>query len=505
VFRKEEEINFFVNFETLLENTRSALQAKAQTLYEAKFEEALDAVFADDSSSVLNIADFSAITVGGQLKEEQIYPVDFSLFNEVWFDVPDFYTVSPKISNETGISLLAALNVDILHRKKAKFEFRLFDSVAKAELDRISIESHDFKVFDRVGAVVKDKIETVPIQLSYIGPVPEYTCNDSVVPVCSSEDSLNVRSHVSTNVENTYSEDAVTEEFKVITDRLKENNVQSKVQSDLEIINYNVPRIFRVQWRMVVDETDATLAHKRDLTNIRFNSAVPRADDFDISLNVYSFGDVRKKKVLKAGVETFKNQTKKRINASFLTTSYSDAYSVVLSCNKNINVWYEEKTNDGFTIVSEKPLTGEVSWIVNKQAEIIEKVDTELSLEIPKCMVDFKPLFAEQSNFDILIKEGYNITTIAQTDFLTASSTVEDISGATLPDPASTQPEYIDPKGPNCSTECENDCPDGWFCNSDCYGSVFTQSGCACCECIEDGNCPDGYFCGELGECIPYF
>ena len=61
---------------------------------------------------------------------------------------------------------------------------------------------------------------------------------------------------------------------------------------------------------------------------------------------------------------------------------------------------------------------------------------------------------------------------------------------------------FIDPNGVRCSQECFDDCPEDYICSEDCYTASLTQSGCGCCQCIEDNDCPPGYICNEVNECI---
>ena len=42
----------------------------------------------------------------------------------------------------------------------------------------------------------------------------------------------------------------------------------------------------------------------------------------------------------------------------------TNKYSINLSCNKNINVWYSNKTEKGFTINSELAFQGYVDWTI---------------------------------------------------------------------------------------------------------------------------------------------
>lgn len=68
----------------------------------------------------------------------------------------------------------------------------------------------------------------------------------------------------------------------------------------------------------------------------------------------------------KSGNISFNNQDLYKIT---FKTPFSDSnYSISLSCNKNINMFYSNKTSSGFTIRAEKKFTGTVDWIATKLA-----------------------------------------------------------------------------------------------------------------------------------------
>lgn len=489
--------------EDILAQTRQRLLDNIGTVKSELFD-AFESVFESEEKTLINLSDYSQYTVGGQFEKSQILDVDLTLFNGVWFDLDNFYTVSPKVSNNTGISVLASLNVDIKHATKTRFEFRIFESVSQTELDRVLIESLDYNRNEQIGNILKDYVETYPIQLQYIGPVPQVKCTQDVFNKCVASSNLDVNSHVKLNASDLYSTESVHGGFKVITDRVKSLDISAKVGNldssvgGTNVIDLDTPRIYRVQWRMIIDEVTAEEIHKSKLSDIYFNANAPRSDDFEISLNVYNLGDVGKKKILSQGVVSFNDQNKKRISVPSLSTATGSEYSISLSCNRNINVWYDDKTGGGFTIVAEKKFTGEVSWIINKQPGIssTETNTKEKINELPLCLVDFKPTYGTFSNFDIFKKEGYEVNIITQLvddEPVTPSSSSEEENEF-----------YVDENGPECSQNCINDCPDDWQCSSLCPNAAETQSGCACCECINDSQCPEGFVCNEFGECIPF-
>jgi hypothetical protein len=503
-FRTAPEIDTTIDFEALLDQTETKFIAN-KLLLKASLESVLDQVFAGEEINIINLGDYSQFTVGGKFNADNIVDVDYSIFNDVWLDIDDFNIVTPKVTNDVGISLMASLNVDVKHRTETRFEFRLFDSVANKELDRCVVQTIDYEPTGQIGSIQRDYVETYPIQLQYFGPISQIKCEEEIYNKCASETDLNVMSHVAINAEDVFSDREVDEKFSFITNRIGnlETSTGNTRGTTSGIINIETPRIYRVQWRMVVDPLVIENGHKETLSDISFNNFSVRSDLFEISLNLYSLGEVVKKKVLKQGIVTFKNETKKRVNLPLFSSSSSSSYSISLACSKNINVWYEDKTSSGFIIASEKEFDGEVTWIVNKQPEIDLDAQKDDISTVPDCLVDFIPEFSNKSNFQIFAENGYNINllqeVIPESDVEVAQDN-EETENVDQPDEFS-QTFFIDPNGPFCSDECINDCPDDWFCSDLCPDADLTKSGCSCCECITSEDCPDGKVCVD-GECL---
>jgi hypothetical protein len=61
---------------------------------------------------------------------------------------------------------------------------------------------------------------------------------------------------------------------------------------------------------------------------------------------------------------TIQFTTQNTTQVTFVTPLDTSNYAVSLSCNKNINCWWENKSNVGFKIVSELPFSGYVDWTI---------------------------------------------------------------------------------------------------------------------------------------------
>jgi hypothetical protein len=503
-FRTAPEIDTAVDFEAMLDQTETKF-IENKALLKAALENVLDQVFAGEEINIINLGDYTEFTVGGKFDADNIIDIDYSIFNDVWLDIDDFNLTTPKVTNDVGISLMASLNVDVKHRTKTRFEFRLYDSVADQELDRCVIQTIDYEPTGEIGSIQRDYVETYPIQLQYFGPISQIKCEEEIYNKCVSETDLNVMSHVAINAEDVFSDRQVDEKFSFLTNRIGnlETSSGNTRGTTAGIINIETPRIYRVQWRMIVDPLVIEGGHKETLSDISFNNFTVRSDVFEISLNMYSLGEVTKKKILKQGIVTFKDETKKRVNLPLFSSSSSTSYSISLACSKNINVWYEDKTSSGFVIASEKAFDGEVTWIVNKQPEIDLDAQEDDLKSLPDCLVDFVPEFSNKSNFEIFAENGYNINllqeVIPESD-VEVEQDNEEAETVDQPDEL-TESFFIDPNGPFCSDECINDCPDDWFCSDLCPDADLTKSGCSCCECITSEDCPEGKVCIN-GECL---
>jgi hypothetical protein len=62
------------------------------------------------------------------------------------------------------------------------------------------------------------------------------------------------------------------------------------------------------------------------------------------------------------GTASFTGQTS--LQVTFSTALQTTNYSISLSCNQNVNTWWQGKSTSGFIINAELPLTGSVDWTV---------------------------------------------------------------------------------------------------------------------------------------------
>jgi hypothetical protein len=130
-------------------------------------------------------------------------------------------------------------------------------------------------------------------------------------------------------------------------------------QSDIGIVTSRIypqgSHLIKAQFHVINFQTDVwsrSFGHSIDRTN-----TAPSSIDclmFDVNPN--------SKFTRKHGTIDFKNETEKIIQ--FNNAMIDTNYSINLSCNKNVNVWWESKAKNGFVIKSEIKFTGTVDWTI---------------------------------------------------------------------------------------------------------------------------------------------
>lgn len=402
--------NYFRGPDTLLSSpslysiAEQALSAMNNSTFKNTLLSAIDNVFQSEQTSFLKLSDFSEFSVGGIFNSYNILPIDFNELTEQWFDIPNMYRVSPVISNNSAISITTHFPVTIKHRRNTRYEFRLVDTVSGVELDKIQIESSDFENLNLTGDIFSEKLTTHPIQLSYFGPTPNFSCEERDFEQCF-KGTTDVLTHTKILSDDCVYANPIGEAsgFRNIADRFLEN-ITTEVDK-LGTIQIDTPRIFRVQWRCVyLDSTDSILTHQRTLSNMTFSGLGVRNSESRFSLSVYNVGE-SSDRFLKQGVVQFNTIKRKPVEFDFVLNTEND-YSISLSCSKNVKIWYEDKSSHGFTIKSEKTFEGEVTWMISKKPNLKE---SQFSKDVPPCFVDSNPTFGSISNFDILRQAGYNI------------------------------------------------------------------------------------------------
>jgi hypothetical protein len=237
-----------------------------------------------------------------------------------WHDIPNLSIVLPPLDTNKACFILAKLNLRLVESTQPIL-FRLFDKTANIELDRKAI-NNDSKL----------TAEQQPI-LSFVGVFPTFTSLNKVGCECGmSDETINLQNDPP---------HTVTVQFHV------EDHLTTDVTYDA---CDNVSGIhYRALERRILGYPNAI--SDTPIVNMSIDTII-----FDVNKND-SIGR-------KAGNVTFKNQNTTDI--VFDNAFTGSDYTINLSCNKNINIWYTNKRSTGFTIMAENKINGTVDWIATK-------------------------------------------------------------------------------------------------------------------------------------------
>jgi hypothetical protein len=227
-----------------------------------------------------------------------------------WHDVPNHHILLPPIDMNKALALFSKLCIRLI-KNDTPILFRLYDETANVVLDQISISNNS-----------ENPMEQQPT-LTHYGQLPTYL----------------------------------------------EQLQQLKCQCQNNITDEEPPHIIKIQFYTNFEFNDSN----DDLTYYSYLER--RVIGIPNSLNVTPINnssidciiwDTNKNDTIgrKTGSAVFNNQD--LINITFDNNFTSSEYSINLSCNKNINVFWNNKKSSGFSIKSEKKFTGTVDWIATK-------------------------------------------------------------------------------------------------------------------------------------------
>jgi len=253
-----------------------------------------------------------------------------------WHDVPNLKITIPPVDSNKVAFILAKTNMRLIMSDKAVV-FRLFDKTNGIELDRKAVQNETPLPTEE------------QITLSYTG---------KIITVIEAIQKLNCQC-------------PTTEQIAL---------AETEPTHDL-IIQFHVEEYypdtsnFDVYGSKCENVSGALYVPTEDTTDVRYKALERRViglpngiSDQPIvssSIDVMIF-DTTPTDIVgrKAGVIAFNNSDLQSI--TFDTAFSSSDYSITLSNNKNINVWYTNKTNQGFIIRTERKFVGQVDWIATK-------------------------------------------------------------------------------------------------------------------------------------------
>jgi len=453
----------------------------------------------DKKIGIIDFRNYFLYSGGSGISNENLIYRGLNQMNDVWLDVPNTYAVVPKVPNGYALSTMVNFNADYRPGIPCELEFRLWDSTAQVELDRMVFKFPRMSHTDQIGDILFENKETLHVQLAYFGPVPSLKCEElKFKQFCQSND-RNINQHVVVDESVIFTDDSTDlDVFEIIADRVSDFLKGRGVSVGSKTVDLESPRVLRVQWRMrFTDEVSSKPQLIHDLPQFTFDRNHPENENL-FTINVFSFGDVYGRGLTVRGIVNFNGRQKRIIvNEDSIAIMPDEKYSVSLTPSKNINVWVENKSSGSFDIVAEKEFVGEVSWVAMRQRADINLSRTQDDPRtIPFCVVDRQYRYSEYTDLQILALEGYYNANEDIT--LPTESTTDDQTGLISTPPSS----FIDPNGTRCSQECFDDCPEDYICSPDCYTASLTESGCGCCQCIADNDCPPGYICDEVNECV---
>ena len=237
-----------------------------------------------------------------------------------WFDIPGIELVIPPIEDPYKVTMILSKLAYSSYNQPEPILFRLYDWTTQTELTRTSVING-----------CSDKVMN-PVSLSYFGRIP-YTDGTQ----CYKEENCGC-SEIQC-IEGDTTCDA-PDTGTIISNRFSQGARLIKVQ--FQVINYHTNHWERVFGAEIDDEY---------LSESTIDSVV-----FDVNPNA--------KYAKRHGTVELRNTDTQIV--TFETPMTSTDYSVSLSSNRNINLWYLNKSTTGFTIKAELPFTGFVDWsIVN--------------------------------------------------------------------------------------------------------------------------------------------
>lgn len=236
----------------------------------------------------------------------------------IWYDVPGLEMVLPPSPDQYKISQILAKLAFSAYDATEPIAFRMWDATNNIELSRT--------------AVVQSNPNEIlyPVTLSWQGQLQSGNTACTLHETCGC-----VEASCTTGDSSCDTPDSSSQIVK------KQYASGSKVIK----IQFHVKNYQQDHWsRMFGNEIDGTYLTKSTMEAVIFDSN-PQG----------KFGK-------KHGSVQFAKQTTTQV--TFAEPLDTSNYAISISCNKNINCWWENKTNVGFKIVSELPFTGVIDWTI---------------------------------------------------------------------------------------------------------------------------------------------
>lgn len=235
----------------------------------------------------------------------------------IWYDIPGLEMVLPPIPDQYKISQLMVKLAYVAYDSPEPIAFRIYDATNNIEMTRTAvIQCNPCEV-------------SYPVTMTWQGQLQSQS--NCVLPEsCGCVDIACTTGDQSC--------DTVDNSSLIVKKKYEQGSRLIKIQ-------FHVKNYQQDHWSRIFGmEIDGSYLTKSTMEAIIFDS------------------NPQGKYGKKHGTIQFNKQNSAQV--TFSQALDSSNYAIALSCNKNINCWWENKSNTGFKIVSELPFSGYVDWTV---------------------------------------------------------------------------------------------------------------------------------------------
>jgi hypothetical protein len=263
-----------------------------------------------------------------------------------WHDVPNLQLLVPPLDENKVVMLSAKATVRLIEAENPVL-LRLYDETTAEVLDQIAVMNK-----------VNEPVEQQP-SLQYYGVLSTYQ---------STLEQLACDCPTTQQKENSEEEPPHTIKVQFYVDDHLTADVFDKVCSvtpETAIISGCVDGTISGGFTTILEDSTLPKYNSKERRIFGIPNKISTEPMTNSNINCVIF-DTTPKDIVgrKTGQVSFANQD--LIKVSFSKAFSSTDYSISLSCNKNINVFWSNKKTTGFTIQAEKKFTGSVDWIATK-------------------------------------------------------------------------------------------------------------------------------------------
>jgi hypothetical protein len=247
-----------------------------------------------------------------------------------WHDVPNLQILVPAIDENKITTLIAKISIRTI-KNDNPILFRLYDEITGQTLDTVAVGNNS-----------REPVEQQPI-LTFSGKLPTFA---------SEFERLNCQCPTEEQKESF--EEEPPHRIKVqfyVDDQITDDVLELNCVDNNDLVT--------------LEETETILHDSLERRLFGFPNSLTNEPITNASIDCVIFDvDTEDKVGRKSGTIDFANQDLQIVE--FDRAFSSTDYSISISNNKNINMFYTNKRKTGFTIRAEKKFTGSVDWIATK-------------------------------------------------------------------------------------------------------------------------------------------